>query len=74
MTGLETAYYIIAIVFMSLLLLIGIGVAIGVLVISKKISAFHASIEEKISKVTDIAHKGTAMVDALKKVTSKIQK
>ncbi|MDB5184868.1 MAG: hypothetical protein JWN38_676 [Candidatus Saccharibacteria bacterium] len=71
MTGLETAYYIIAIVFMGLFLLITIGIAIGIAIISSKISALHHQIDEKISHITNFVEKGQAVVGAIKKVTGK---
>jgi len=71
MPGLQTAYYIIAIVFMGvifLLLLIGV---IAVLRIRAKINAIHARIEERIELVTDLATTGGAVLGTLKKVAGK---
>lgn len=74
MTGLETAFYIVALICMSLLLLLLIAIAASLVIISRKISALHAAIDEKISTVTSIVHKGSSVVDALKKVATKTKK
>lgn len=71
MTDLQTAYYIIAIVFMSVMFLILIGLFVSVLVIRAKVNAIHARIEEKIEQVAGLAEKGSAVIGSLKKVTSR---
>ncbi|HET7320736.1 MAG TPA: hypothetical protein VFI84_04095 [Candidatus Saccharimonadales bacterium] len=71
MSDLQTAYYIIAIVFMSVMFLILIGVLAAVLVIRAKVNAIHARIEEKIEQVTGLAEKGSAVIGTLKKVVDK---
>jgi hypothetical protein len=65
---LQTAFYIIGIVFMSLMLLVVIGIAITVLVIKAKINDIHRRIEEKLAVVTNITHLGSDIVAATKKV------
>jgi hypothetical protein len=71
MSDLQTAYYIIAIIFMSVMFLILIGVLSAVLVIRAKVNAIHARIEEKIEQVTGLAEKGSAVIGTLKKVVDK---
>lgn len=71
MSDLQTAYYIIAIIFMSVMFLILIGVLAAVLVIRAKVNAIHARIEEKIEQVTGLAEKGSAVIGTLKKVVDK---
>lgn len=58
MTGLETAFYIIAIIFMSLNFLIMIALVVSVLVIRSKVNKIHDQIESKIDALTSLAGKG----------------
>lgn len=74
MTGLETAFDIIGIIFMSLMLLIGTIALVAVLVIRSKIVAIHHQIEERVNSVTDWVEKGEAAIGAIKKVTHKSKK
>ena len=69
MSDLQTAYYIIGIVFMSLMLLIGLILVVAVLVIRTKINAIHRNIEAKLDQVTEWADKGSAVLGVLKKAT-----
>ena len=68
---LQTAFYIIGIVFMSLMLLIMIGIAITVFVIKAKINAIHRRIEEKLAVVTNLTHLGSGLLAAGKRVISR---
>ena len=67
MSDLQTAYYIIGIIFMSLMLVIALVVVIAVLVIRKKITALHDHITDKLSLVNNLAEKGGAVLGAIKK-------
>lgn len=67
MTDLQTAYYIIGIIFMSLMLIMGIALLVAVLVIRKKITALHDHIADKLSLVNNLAEKGGAVLGAIKK-------
>jgi hypothetical protein len=58
MSGLQEAFYIIDIIFMSLMLLLIIGLLVGVFIIKNKINKIHDNIERKIDSVTNIAEKG----------------
>lgn len=69
MSGLETAFYIIAIIFMSLALSLTVVIAVALIVIRKKISAIHDQIESKLHLLADITHKGTAVMGAIKKAS-----
>ncbi len=71
MTDLQTAFDIIGIIFMSLMLLIGLVTVIAVLVIRAKIVAIHKHVEDRLSAVTDWAEKGEAVIGAIKKVARK---
>lgn len=68
---LETAFYWIAIVFMTLCLLIMIGIAVAIFKIKKKINEIHHRIEDKVNMITSVAHLGSDLVDAAKKVVGK---
>ncbi|GEM_PF-1164276 len=69
MSDLQTTYYIIGIVFMSLMLLLGLIGIIALLVIRAKITAIHRRVEERLEVVTDWADKSGAVLDVMKKVT-----
>jgi cell division protein FtsL len=71
MTGLETAFYIIGIVFMSLMLLLMVVGVVAILVIRSKVVALHKSIDEKLSGFHDWAGRGEAVLGAIKKVAKK---
>ena len=68
---LETAFYWIGIIFMSLCLLIMIGIAIALFKIKKKINEIHRRIEERINMITNIAHLGSDLAAAAKKAVGK---
>lgn len=74
MSDLQTAFYIIGIIFMSLLLIIMVITAIAVVVIRKKIEAIHQHVEDKLRVITDITDKGSAVVGALKKGIKKAKR
>ncbi|HET9174237.1 MAG TPA: hypothetical protein VFN56_03060 [Candidatus Saccharimonadales bacterium] len=74
MSDLQTAYYIIAIVFMGVMFLLLIGLLAAVLVIRSKVNAIHDRIEEKIAQISGVAEKGAAVLGTLKKVTGKVSR
>lgn len=74
MSDLETAFYIIAIIFMTLALSLTVVIAVALLVIRKKITAIHDRIDEKLHTISNIAHKGTAVVGAIKKVSGVVKR
>ncbi len=53
--GLEHAFYIIGIIFMSSIILLLIALVTAVLVIKAKINHIHTMIEEKVGTVTSFA-------------------
>ena len=63
-----------AIVFMSVMFLILLGILAAVLVIRAKINAIHSRIEEKIEQVTTLAEKGSDVIGSLKKVAQKVKR
>jgi hypothetical protein len=62
MSDLEMAFYIIGIVFMSLMLILLIALVIAVFVIRAKVIAIQRQIEEKIDTVTSIASRSGEIV------------
>lgn len=71
MSDLQTAYYIVALVFMGVIFLVLIALLAVALVIRAKINSIHARIEEKIEQVSGVAEKGAAVLGTLKKVAGK---
>jgi cell division protein FtsL len=58
MSGLQETFYIMGIVFMSLIFLMMIALLSAVFVIRSKINKIHDNIEDKISTITDLAERG----------------
>jgi Na+-transporting methylmalonyl-CoA/oxaloacetate decarboxylase gamma subunit len=58
MNGLQEAFYIVGIVFMSIVLLLLVALLISVFVIKGKINRIHDNIENKINSVAHIAERG----------------
>jgi cell division protein FtsL len=58
MTGLEEAFYIIAIVFMSVMFVLVIALVVAVFVIRAKINKIHHMIDSKVNTITSLAEKG----------------
>jgi len=57
MTGLQTAFYIVALVYMGLMFVLFIALLVAVLVIKKKITAAHQLIEDKVGQVRAVKDK-----------------
>lgn len=68
---LESVFYILAIVYMSIMLIITVAALIALLVIKKKIDAIHMRIEEKLAIVGNVARLGSNLVDAAKKAVGR---
>jgi cell division protein FtsL len=58
MSGLQEAFYIIAIVFMGVMFILIIALLAAVFVIRNKVNKIQRTIEDKINTVTNIAEKG----------------
>jgi hypothetical protein len=71
MSGLQTAYYIVGLVFMGLILLIMVTLLTAVLVIRAKINAIHLRIDQKLDQMAEWAEKSGAVIGAIKKVATK---
>ncbi len=65
---LQTAFYVIGIVFMSLMLLIAIGITLAIFKIKAKITQIHKRIDEKLAVVSNLSHLGGDIMAATKKV------
>jgi Na+-transporting methylmalonyl-CoA/oxaloacetate decarboxylase gamma subunit len=82
MSGLQESFYIIGIVFLSLMLLLIIVLLAAVLVIRAKINRIHDNIESKINLLTSVAERGgelsalagSAVLKKAKKVIKKGKK
>jgi hypothetical protein len=61
MTGLQEAFYIIGIVFMSLMFILIVVLVISVFVIRAKINRIHDQIEARIDTISMVAEKGGAL-------------
>jgi ABC-type multidrug transport system fused ATPase/permease subunit len=63
---LQNAFYIIGIVFMSVMLILFIVLLTAVLVIKSKINKAHDMIDEKLSKVKSMAGKASIGINTVK--------
>lgn len=67
MADLETAFYIVGLVYMGVMLLLTIVVVAAVLVIRSKIVSIHNQIDEKFHNLHQWVDKGEAVVGTVKK-------
>lgn len=65
--SLQDAFYIIGIVFMSLMLIIMLATVIAVFVIKAKINSIQRHLEEKLHAVATIAQMSEAIIGKFKK-------
>ncbi len=68
MTGLEQAFYIMAIIYMGVMFLGMIVAIVAILAIRAKIIAIERSIAEKFHAVATVAHFGEELIGKAKKV------
>lgn len=71
MSGLENTFYIMAIIFMSIVFLLLLATLAAVLVIRAKVNAIHARVEERLGQVTGLVERGSTAFDSLKKVVDR---
>jgi len=71
---LETAFYIIGIIFMTLMLLILLSIVIGVFLIKKKIDHIHSAVNDKIFDVSHTFEAGKQTVRSVKDIFDKVKK
>lgn len=67
---LQTIFYIVGIIFMSLMLILFIALVAAVFVIRAKINAIHQQIEQKLSVVTGLASKGADVVTKVRDIVT----
>lgn len=65
MSGLQEAFYIIAIVFMGVMFVLIIALVTAVFVIRNKVNHIQQQIEDRINMVTNIAEKGGEVAAAV---------
>ncbi|MDB5166409.1 MAG: hypothetical protein JWM37_481 [Candidatus Saccharibacteria bacterium] len=58
MSGLETAFYIIGITFMAIMLVLVIVLVVAVFVIRSKVNKIHAVVDEKINNLSHVMERG----------------
>jgi len=63
---LENTFYVIGIVFMSLMTLIILALVVAVFAIKAKINAIHQRIEEKFNTLMEVAEMGETLVHKAK--------
>ena len=66
MPGLETAFYIVGIVFMGVMLILVFALLTAVLVIKAKINHLHKMVNEKVDNVKDVAAKLTTILGTVR--------
>jgi len=65
MSGLQEAFYIIAIIFMGVMFILLVALVAAVFVIRSKINKIHDQIENRINMVTNIAERGGEVAAAV---------
>ncbi len=69
--GLEHAFYILGIVFMSLMFIILLVLVLAVFVIRAKVVAIHNTIEEKFNFANNVMNTGSSVIQKVKKAVDK---
>lgn len=67
---LQSAFYVVGLIFMGLMLILFLVLVVAVLVIRAKVNAIHRHIEEKLSTALGLIESGTKIVNKVKEVTS----
>lgn len=67
---LQTAFYVVALIFMGLMLILFVVLVIAVLVIRAKVNAIHRHIEDKLSVALGIIESGSKIVNKVKAVAN----
>jgi cell division protein FtsL len=71
MTGLETAFYIVALIYMGIMLILFIALLTAVLVIKKKVDHLHQMVDERVEQVKNAADKVATLVATVKHFVKK---
>jgi uncharacterized membrane protein len=66
---LQTAFYVVGLIFMVLMLILFLVLVVAVLVIRAKVNAIHRHIEDKLSVALGLIEGGTKIVNKVKAVT-----
>jgi|GEM_PF-908545 len=75
MSGLQEAFYIISIVYMSVMFILIIALVVSVFVIRSKINKIHQMIETRVNTLTTLAEKGGELAGlAASKVAGKAKR
>ena len=64
--GLQTAFYIIGIIFMSLMILMVIALLAAVITIKTKVNKFHDAVDERVNKAKSLVSKVSTGYQALR--------
>ena len=72
MSGLETSFYIVSIVFMSIMLMLVITVVVALVVIRNKVVALEKTVAEKLHTTMALPEKVIEIATAVKKLTKSI--
>lgn len=66
---LQTAFYVVGLIFMGLMLILFLVLVVAVLVIRAKVNAIHRHIEEKLSVALGLIEGGSKLVNKVKEAT-----
>lgn len=67
---LQTAFYVVGLIYMGLMLVLFLILVVAVLVIRAKVNAIHRYIEEKLSVALGLIEGGTKIVNKVKEATA----
>ena len=71
MTGLQTTFYIVALVYMGLMFILFIALLVAVIAIRKKIEAVHDMVDEKVAQVRAVADKASVVMKTARNFVKK---
>jgi hypothetical protein len=74
MTGLETTYYIVGIVFMVAALMVLLGIVTALFVIRNKVVTLEKTVQEKVHGVTQNVEKVVEIANAVREVARAVKK
>lgn len=70
---LESSFYTLGIIFMTLMLLIVMGIVVGVFLIKKKIDHIHTVIQDKVANLAHTLESGQQTVRSVKNIFDKVK-
>jgi hypothetical protein len=68
---LQSAFYVVGIIFMGLMLVLFVVLVIAVLVIRAKVNAIHRHVEERLGSVLSLVEGGSKLVARARKAAKK---